>query len=119
MEDYTACLRYFAGDPLEEIRQADLEAMSGALGVSIRVNKIENRAFEDGMMREETLDKRIEEITQDVIVVSSPDESLFCEAISVLYDRYRSPRTPYGFWGSSPGGKRISREIADRTGGGW
>ncbi|MBW1787884.1 MAG: hypothetical protein JRK53_14885 [Deltaproteobacteria bacterium] len=119
MEDYTAYLRYFVGDPLEEIRQTDLDAMGETLGVTIGVNRIDNRTFSDGMMREETLDKRIEEITQDVIVVSSPDESLFGKAITALYGRYRSPRTPYGFWGSSPGGKRISREIADRTGGGW
>jgi hypothetical protein len=119
MEDYTAYLRYFAGDPLEDIRQSDLDALGQALGVTLSVNKIDNRDYADGMMREETLDKTIEEITQDVIVVSSPDESRFAKAISAVYDKYRSPRTPYGFWGSSPGAGRIAREIADRTGGGW
>jgi hypothetical protein len=71
------------------------------------------------MMREETLGKAIEEISQDVITVSSDDEAGFREAVAAIYDTYRSPRTPYSFWGSREEGARIAKEIADVTGGGW
>lgn len=119
MERYVVHLRYFVGDPLTDIRREDLAAIGRECGVDITFQKIDNRSPADGMMREETLEKAIEEITQDVITVSARDESGLRKAISTLYGRYRSPRTPYGFWGSEPEGKRIAREIADRTGGGW
>jgi hypothetical protein len=119
MEKYTVHLRYYAGDPLREIRQEDLDQIAKAHGVAVRFQKIDNRAFSDGMLREETLEKAIEEITQEVITVSSDDEKPFREAIAVLYETYRSPRTPYGFWGSSRDGGRIAKIIADETGGGW
>lgn len=119
MEPYRVHLRYFVGDPLTDIRRKDLEAIGRACGVDITFQRIDNRVPADGMMREETLEKAIEDITQDVITVSARDESGLRGAISAIYDKFRSPRTPYGFWGSDAEGKRIAREIADRTGGGW
>jgi hypothetical protein len=119
MEEYTVHLRYYPGDPLREIRQEDLDRIAKAHGVAVAFEKIDNRASSDGMLREETLDKTIEEITQEVITVRSDDEKRFREAVAVLYETYRAPRTPYGFWGSSRGGGRIAKAMADETGGGW
>ena len=68
---------------------------------------------------DETLEKAIEEITQDVITVSSEDEGGFRKAVTAIYEQYRSPRTPYSFWGSSRDGERIAKAIADETSGGW
>ncbi len=119
MEAYTAHLRYYPGDPLEEIRQEDLDSIAEGYGVKAALERIENRTFSDGMMREETLDKAIEEMTQDVITVEAGDEAAFRKAILAIYRKYRSPRTPYGFWGSSPDGERVARAIAEETGGGW
>jgi hypothetical protein len=119
METYVAHLRYYPGDPLEEIRQQDLDRMAQSLGVDITCQKIENRTFSDGMLREETLEKTIEEISQEVITLKAADESRFCQALAAIYDKYRSPRTPYGFWGSSREGARLAKEVADETGGGW
>jgi hypothetical protein len=84
-----------------------------------KAKRIDNRTLSDGMLREETLDKAIEEITQDVITVSSEDEGRFRKAIVAIYQKYRSPRTPYSFWGSSQDGERIAKAVADATGGGW
>jgi hypothetical protein len=97
MDTYTANLRYYIGDPLEEIRQEDLDKIGKAYGVAVS----------------------FEEITQEVITLASDDEASFRKAIKAIYERYRSPRTPYGFWGSSREGVRIAKEIADETGGGW
>ena len=119
MEKYTVYLRYYPGDPLDEIRREDLDRIAREYGVEVSFERIEKRALSDGMMREETLDKAIEEITQDVITVGSDDEVRFRKAIMAIYEKYRSPRTPYSFWGSSPDGGWIAKAIADETGGGW
>jgi len=119
MGKYTVHLRYYTGDPLEEIGQEDLDRIGRAHGVEVSFERIDNRTLSDGMLREETLDKAIEEITQDVITVSAEDEGRFRKAIVAIYQKYRSPRTPYSFWGSSQDGERIAKAVADATGGGW
>jgi len=119
MGKYTVHLRYYTGDPLEEIHQEDLDRIGRAYGMEVSFERIDNRTLSDGVLREETLDKAIEEITQDVITVSSEDEERFRKALVAIYEKYRSPRTPYSFWGSSQDGERIAKAIADETGGGW
>jgi hypothetical protein len=119
MEKYTAHLRYYVGDPLEEIRPEDLASIAEACGVKASLERIDNRVLSEGMMREETLDKTIEELTQDVITIESGEEERFRQAIVAVYEKYRSPRTPYGFWGSSPEGERVAKAVAEETGGGW
>jgi hypothetical protein len=119
MAKYVAHLRYYPGDPLEEIRQVDLDEIGRPFGVDISFQRIDNRAPSAGMLREETLDKPLEEITQDVITVAGDDEGGFRKTIVAVYDRYRSPRATYSFWGSSPEGERIAKELAEETGGGW
>ena len=119
MGKYTAHLRYYPGDPLEEIRQEDLDRIAEACGGKVSSGRIEKRVFGDGLLQEETLDRTIEEMTQDVITVASDDEARFRRAIVAVYEMYRSPRTPFGFWGSSQQGERVARAVAEETGGGW
>ena len=97
MGKYTVHLRYYPGDPLEEIRRVDLDGIGRAHGVEASFERIENRTLSEGMMREETLGKAMEEVTQDVITVRSDDEASFRKAIMAIYEKYRSPRTPYSF----------------------
>jgi hypothetical protein len=119
MDKYTVNLRYYTGDPLAEIRKEDLDEIGKNCGVDISFESIDRRVATDGMMREETLGIALEEISQDVITVASNDEASFRKAIVTLYGKYRSPRTPYSFWGSSHDGERIAKALADETGGGW
>ena len=119
MGEYTAHLRYYPGDPLEEIRQKDLDGIAESCGVKASFERIEKRVLKDGLMQEETLDETIEEMSQDVITVVSDDEAKFRRAIITVYEKYRSPRTPYGFWGSTGEGERVAKEVAEETGGGW
>jgi hypothetical protein len=102
-----------------EFRQEDLARIGEAHNVEIALERIEERVGADGVMREETLGKPIEAITQEVVTVDADDESAFRSALAAIYETYRSPRTPYGFWGSTEEGKGIARELANRTGGGW
>ena len=119
MGPYTVHLRYYVGDPLEEIRQEDLDRIAKTCGVDAYFERIDNRTLRDGIMQEETLDKTIEEITQDVITIASEDEGKFRKAVVAIYEKYRSPRTTYSFWGSSREGERIAKAVAEETGGGW
>lgn len=119
MGKYIVNLRYYTGDPLEEIRQEDLDKIGANHGVKITFNRIDNRTLSDGMLREETLGKAIEEITQNIISVDADDEEMFRKTLMALYEKYRSPRTPYGFWGSSPDGAQIAKALVEETGGGW
>ena len=119
MGKYIAHLRYYPGDPLEEILQEDLDKIGANYGVDITFERIDNRSLRDGKLREDTLGKAIEEITQDVISVDADDEEKFRKAIIELYDKYRSPRTPYSLWGSSTDGQRIAKALIEETGGGW
>ncbi len=119
MEKYLVRLRYYPGDLLEEISQEDLDGIGKANGVKVSFMRTDHRILDNGMMREETLDKAIEDTTQDVITVASDDEEGFRKAVAAIYYKYRSPRTPYSFIGSSREGERIAKAIADETGGGW
>ena len=62
MEKYTVHLRYYTGDPLEEIGQEDLDRIGNASGVGVSFQRIDNRTLSDGRLREETLEKAIEDI---------------------------------------------------------
>ncbi len=119
MGKYSVRLRYYAGDPLEEIRWEDVQRIAEAHGVEASFQRVDERILRDGMMREETLDKTIEEICQDVITIEADDETRLRRALTAVYEKYRSPRTPYSFWGSNPEGERIAKALADETGGGW
>jgi hypothetical protein len=119
MGKYTVHLRYYPGDPLQEIRQEDLDKIGATYGVKLAFKRIDNRALKNGKLREDTLGKAIEQITQDVISVDTDDEEMCRQAIMALYEKYRSPRTPYGFWGSSQDGERIAKAALEETGGGW
>ena len=50
MGEYTARLRYYAGDPLEEIRQEDLDRIAEACGVEASFERIENRVLRNGLI---------------------------------------------------------------------
>ena len=119
METYVVHLRYFVGDPLVEIREKDLDRIGNDPDIAISFRRIDNRTSRHGKLEEETLDRAIEDITQDIITVSSEKEENFRKAIIAIYDRYRSPRTPYGFWGGSHEGTRIARAVANEIDGGW
>jgi hypothetical protein len=117
MTEYIVKLRYYQGDPLEEIKEKDLKQVARGCGVMISYEKIENRQMKDGLLMENTLDKRIEDISQEVITISADEEEGFSNCVRTLYEKYRCPRTPYSLLGSNQAGERIAKGLMDMYGG--
>jgi hypothetical protein len=123
MEIITAKLRYHpldtvAGTPIP-IRKGDLDKIAASTGAAIGLEHIiaKNRTETGGVVREETMDSVIEEVSQDVISISSEDEKAFRKAVRAIIDLYRAPRTVFGTWGSSDNGAGIVSELCDENDG--
>jgi len=123
MDKLTAKLRYHPLDPVAgtavPIRKADLDKIAASTAVTIDLEHItaKNRAETAGVVREETMNSTIEEVSQDVITVSSEDAMAFRRAVRSLIDLYRAPRTVFGTWGSSERGADIVSELCDEDDG--
>ncbi len=117
METYHVKLRYYPGDPLEEIREADLKAIASKNKAKIELEEIDNREPKDGLLMEETLDMALESISQNVISITASNEETLRNCIMELYKKYRSPRTFYAFIGSSEPGSKIAKELMEDYGG--
>jgi hypothetical protein len=117
MTEYLVKLRYYPTDPLVEIKREDLNDIETKYRVEIDYEKIENRVLQNGLLMEETMDKPLDEISQEVITVSSDRADVFRKCIIALYEKYRCPRTVYSLLGSSETGGRIARRLMDDYGG--
>ena len=117
MSEYFVRLRYYPGDSWEEINENDLKTFAKEYGVNIAYEKIENREMKNGLRMEKTLDKRIEDISQEVITLSAGKEDSFSNCIIALYKKYRCPRTPYSLLGSNDAGQKIAKRLMDLHGG--
>ncbi|MGO8989252.1 MAG: hypothetical protein ACLQGU_14575 [bacterium] len=117
MTEYLVKLRYYPGDPLERIKAGDLKTLEGKYGVKISYEKIENRQLKEGLLMENTLNKKIEEISQEVITVSGNKEKRFSDCIRALYKKYRCPRTVYSLLGSNEAAEKIAKGLMNLYGG--
>lgn len=119
MTELVAKLRWFPGDPLVEIREADLRKLSDRYGAALFLEQVSGPSgvTEEEIAREETMGSTIEEVTQTVITVSSDEEVAFRETLRELFRTYRSPRPVYGTWGSSDKGKDIVDDLMDENDG--
>jgi pyruvate-formate lyase-activating enzyme len=119
MEQMIAVLRYFPLDPVTDppnpIRKADLDSIARETGVAISLDTVSNkgRIVDGDMIREETMNSAIEEVSQKVITVTAGDETAFRSAVRALLKLYRAPRTVFGTWGSSPRGREIVFKLCD------
>jgi hypothetical protein len=73
--------------------------------------------MKDGLLMEKTIDKRIEDISQEVITLSSDKEDDFSNCIIALYKKYRCPRTAYSLMGSNDAGEKIAKKLMNIHGG--
>ena len=119
MEELTAVLRYFPLDPVTNppnpLRQADLDRIARETGTTITLAAVvgKSRTVEGDAIREDTMNSAIEEVSQDVITVTSNDEKPLTLAVRALFKLYRAPRTVFGTWGSSPRGREIIYRLCD------
>jgi hypothetical protein len=119
MSDIIAKLRYYplgpvAGPAMPIITQ-DLDTIAARHGVSISVENIRGKTAQGSgdSLHEKTMNTPFEEITQDVITVTSAQETPFRKAVAELIRKYRAPRTVFGTMGSNEQGKQIVAEVCD------
>jgi hypothetical protein len=117
MTEYLVKLRYYPGDALEEIKERTLKSLARKYGVQISYEKIENRQMKEHLLMEDTLNEKIEDISQEVITISGDREKKFSDCIRTLYKRYRCPRTVYSLLGSNEAGEKIAKGLMNIYGG--
>lgn len=123
MEQIVAVLRWHplgpSAGPFAPIKKDDLDKFARKHAVDIAVEEVvgKNRQEVDGMLREETMDSTIEEISQTVVTVSTDNEKAFREAVRVVIDKYGAPRTTFGTWGSTEKARQIVVELCDEDDG--
>ena len=117
MSEYLVKLRYYPGDALEDIREEDLQALGRKYNLAIDYQKIDHRREQEGLLMENTMDKTLEEITQEVITVTGSEVGNFSEGLKELYKKYRCPRTVYSLLGSNAAGETIAKGLMDLYGG--
>ncbi len=113
---YLVKFRYYPGDPLQEIKEADLRDIADQWGLQIAFAEVRGDVKSG---REATLDKDLEAITQSVITIEGDEEPSLRVALREIISRYRSPRTCYALWGSNPAGQAIAAEIIEEQDGWW
>jgi hypothetical protein len=113
---YLVKFRYYPGDPLQEIREADLRGIADQWGLRISLATVRGDLREG---REATFDKDLEAITQSVITIEGDEEPSLRGTLREIITRYRSPRTVYGLWGSNSAGQAIAAEIIEEQDGWW
>jgi hypothetical protein len=108
-----------AAGPFVPITKKELDSIARKNGVSISVEEIggKNRQEVGDVIKEETMDSTVEEISQTVVTVFAEDERAFRGAVRALIDKYGGPRTTYSTWGSTDRGKWIVAELCDEDDG--
>jgi len=125
MKELTAKLRYFPLDPVAApptpIRKADLEKIARDTGAQITLENIvsPSRKVQGDIIREDTMESHIEEVSQDIITVTARDEKILHNAIRALFKLYRAQRTVFGTWGSSARARDLIIRFCDEEGDGW
>lgn len=119
MKELTAVLRYFPLDPVtnppKTIWQADIEQIAKDSGTMITLASVsgKGRTVNGDVIREDTMNSAIEEVSQTVITIEARDENALTHALRALFKLYRAPRTVFGTWGSSPHGREIISRLCD------
>ena len=113
---YLVKFRYYPGDPLEEIRKEDLQRIAERWGLEIGLEEVKGEATGE---YEKTLDRALEEITQQVITMEGEQEPSLRGGLQEIIARYRAPRSVYALWESNPAGMIIARETIEEMDGWW
>ncbi len=116
---YLVKLRYYPGDSWGEIQEPALKSLAQKHGVQVSYERLEKREWneKEKLWMENTLEKGLEEITQEVITVCGNREESLSECLRDIFTRYRCPRTPYSLLGSDGAGEKIAKQLMDSCGG--
>jgi hypothetical protein len=123
MEEIMAKLRWLplgpTCGPAVPIKKSDLDNIAKKYGVDISLEEVKgkNLKVEGAVIREDTMDSTLEDITQTAVTVSAKEEGAFRNAVRALIKKYHAPRTTQAFWGSTERGKWIVTELLDEDDG--
>ncbi|MEE8473608.1 MAG: hypothetical protein V3S82_10615 [Dehalococcoidia bacterium] len=121
MPEIVAKLRWYPGDELVPIEDADIESLTESSGARISVDRVDGKklVMEGGKLLEEPRGVSLDETVQTIITVTSETEAAFRKAIRGLVDRYRAPVPVWGLWGSNEQGEDIASEEIENDDGWW
>lgn len=113
-------MRWYPGDALIPIKEADLKAIAKKHGVGLSLAETigqKQRILPGGVMVEESWEIPIDEATQSVVTIEASDEASFRRCVRELIDTYRGPVPMWGMWGSSKRVENIINELLDERDG--
>jgi hypothetical protein len=119
MPEIIVKLRYFPlgaiAGPAVAIVKSDIDSIASKHGVTIDVEEVKGKNVQiaGDVIREETMDSTVEDVTQSVITVTTDNEKNGSEALKAVIKKYRSPRTVFGSLGSNEKGKLLVARICD------
>ena len=121
MPEIVAKLRWYPGDELVPIEDADIKRLTDSSGARISVNRVAGKELkmEEGKLLEEPRGVSLDETVQTIVTVTSENEAAFRKAIRGLVDKYRAPVPVWGLWGSNPQGDDIAGEMIEDDDGWW
>ena len=116
---YLVKLRYYPGDSWGEIQEPVLKSLAQKHGVQVSYDRLEKREWneQEKLWMENTLEKGLEDITQEVITVWGDRREGFSECLREIFRKYRCPRTPYSLLGSHEAGEEVAKELMELCGG--
>lgn len=119
MSDIKATLRYFplgkVGGPAEPIQKKDLEAIAKKHNVQISLEEVKGKNAEvsGDVIREETMNSTVEDVTQSVVTMETDSEKDGSAALLDILKKYRAPRTVFGSLGSNEKGKLLVSQCCE------
>jgi hypothetical protein len=119
MADIKATLRYFplgaVAGPAEPIQKKDIDAIAKKHGVSISLEEVKGKGAEinGDVVREETMNSAVEDVTQSVITMTTDSEKDGSAAMLDILKKYRAPRTVFGTLGSNEEGKMLVSQCCE------
>ena len=120
MPELLGKMRWYPGDALVPIKEADLRKIGRKNGVSLSLQEIVGKAqkvLPGGVMVEWGWEMPIDEATQSIVTIKAGDEAAFRQCVRELIDTYRGPVPMWGMWGSSKQAEAIVNELLDQDDG--
>ncbi len=120
MPELLGKMRWYPGDALVPIKEADLKKIGRKNRVSLSLQEIVGKAqkvLPGGVMVEWGWEMPIDEATQSIVTIEAGDEAAFRQCVRELIDTYRGPVPMGGMWGSSKQAEAIVNELLDQDDG--
>lgn len=120
MPELLGKMRWYPGDALVPVKEADLVKIGQRHGVRLSLLEIvgkSQKVLPGGVIVEWGWEQPIDEATQSVVTIEAGDEASFRRCVRELIDTYRGPVPMWGMWGSSKRAEELINELLDERDG--